>query len=217
MPGDGSVGGRSMIGIGVGSCHGGVGCGRGTGSGPGLGPGSGAGVVIMCSSSPTRIFPAPASAGFARMACRASGPVRQSPLVLEPVLDPSPLLMRKAVRSLSRSLIALSLAAPAVSLSAQRVDPHSYAEMRWRMIGPFRASRTKAAVGIPDQPNVFYIGAVNGGVWKTTDYGRTWNPIFDDEPSGSIGAIAIAPSSPSIVYVGSGEGLQRPDLSTGDG
>jgi photosystem II stability/assembly factor-like uncharacterized protein len=125
--------------------------------------------------------------------------------------------MRKAVRSLSRSLIVLSLAVPAVSLSAQRVDPRTYTEMRWRMIGPFRASRTKAAVGIPDQPNVFYIGAVNGGVWKTTDYGRTWNPIFDDQPSGSIGAIAIASSNPNVIYVGSGEGLQRPDLSTGDG
>jgi photosystem II stability/assembly factor-like uncharacterized protein len=72
-------------------------------------------------------------------------------------------------------------------------------------------------VGIPDQPNVFYIGVVNGGVWKTTDYGRTWRPIFDDQPTGSIGAIAVAPSDPNIIYVGSGEGLQRPDLSTGDG
>ncbi|MBU21983.1 MAG: glycoside hydrolase [Acidobacteria bacterium] len=89
--------------------------------------------------------------------------------------------------------------------------------MRWRMVGPFRGGRTKAAAGIPNQPNVFYIGAVNGGVWKTTDYGHTWNPIFDDQPTGSIGAIAVAPSDPNIVYVGSGEGLQRPDLSTGDG
>src|SRR5574341_341619 len=90
-------------------------------------------------------------------------------------------------------------------------------EMRYRMIGPFRGGRTKAAAGIPDQPNVFYIGVVNGGIWKTTDYGRTWSPIFDEQPTGSIGAIAIAPSNPSILYAGSGEGLQRPDLSTGDG
>ncbi|MDB4877255.1 MAG: glycosyl hydrolase repeat-containing protein [Gemmatimonadetes bacterium] len=113
-------------------------------------------------------------------------------------------------------LVALGLLA-APRLHAQQVDPRAYSEMRWRMIGPFRASRTKAAVGIPEQPNVFYIGAVDGGVWKTTDYGRTWNPIFDDQPSGSIGAIAIAPSNANVIYVGSGEGLQRPDLSTGDG
>ena len=67
------------------------------------------------------------------------------------------------------------------------------------------------------QPNVFYIGAVNGGVWKTNDFGRTWNPIFDNQPTGSIGAIAVAPSDPNIIYVGSGEGLHRPDLSVGDG
>src|SRR5215218_956415 len=89
--------------------------------------------------------------------------------------------------------------------------------LRYRMIGPHRGGRTKAAAGIPDRPNVFFIGAVNGGVWKTTDYGRTWIPIFDEQPSGSIGAIALAPSNPNIVYVGSGEGLQRPDLSVGDG
>ncbi|HEV7237784.1 MAG TPA: glycoside hydrolase [Thermoanaerobaculia bacterium] len=92
-----------------------------------------------------------------------------------------------------------------------------FAEMRWRSIGPFRGGRTVAAVGIPEQPNVFFIGVNNGGVWKTTDYGRVWTPIFDDQPSGSIGAIAIAPSNPDVIYVGSGEGLHRPDLSTGDG
>ena len=111
-------------------------------------------------------------------------------------------------------ILALILAS---SLAAQQLSPRLYSEMRWRMIGPFRGSRTKAGVGVPQQPNVFYIGAVNGGVWKTTDYGRTWNPIFDDQPTGSIGAIAVAPSDPNVVYVGSGEGLQRPDLSTGDG
>ncbi|HVT40652.1 MAG TPA: glycosyl hydrolase, partial [Gemmatimonadaceae bacterium] len=88
---------------------------------------------------------------------------------------------------------------------------------RWRMIGPFRGGRTKAAAGVPTQPNVFYMGMVNGGVWKTTDYGRIWTPIFDEQPSGSIGAIDVAVSNPNIIYVGSGEGLHRPDLATGDG
>ena len=89
--------------------------------------------------------------------------------------------------------------------------------MRWRMIGPHRASRTVGAVGVPQQPNVFYIGVNNGGVWKTTDYGRTWVPIFDDQPTGSVGDVIVAPSNPNVLYVGSGEGLQRPDLSVGDG
>ena len=119
-------------------------------------------------------------------------------------------------RLLFLAALAFTAAAP-TRIRAQQIDPRMYSELRWRMIGPFRASRTKAAVGIPSQPNVFYIGAVNGGVWKTTDFGRTWAPIFDDQPSGSVGAIAIAPSNPNVIYVGSGEGLQRPDLSTGDG
>ncbi|MBS1933876.1 MAG: glycoside hydrolase, partial [Bacteroidetes bacterium] len=85
------------------------------------------------------------------------------------------------------------------------------------MIGPHRGGRTVGAVGVPQQPNVFYIGVNNGGVWKTNDYGRTWKPIFDDQPTGSIGDVAVAPSNPEVVYVASGEGIQRPDLSTGDG
>jgi photosystem II stability/assembly factor-like uncharacterized protein len=100
---------------------------------------------------------------------------------------------------------------------AQQIPLNTYQELHWRMIGPFRGGRTKAAVGVPDQPNVFYIGQVNGGVWKTNDYGRTWNPIFDSQPTQSIGAIVVAPSDPNIIYVGSGEGLHRPDLSVGDG
>jgi photosystem II stability/assembly factor-like uncharacterized protein len=89
--------------------------------------------------------------------------------------------------------------------------------MHWRMIGPFRGGRTRAAAGAPDEPNVFYVGQVDGGVWKSDDYGRTWNPIFDGQDTQSIGAIAVAPSDSSVVYVASGEGLHRPDLSVGDG
>src|ERR1700736_952121 len=89
--------------------------------------------------------------------------------------------------------------------------------LRWRNIGPFRGGRVRAVCGVPSQPNVFYFAQVNGGVFKTTDYGRTWQPIFDDQPTGSVGAIAVAPSDPNIIYVGSGEGLHRPDLSVGNG
>ena len=102
-------------------------------------------------------------------------------------------------------------------LGAQAGRASLFTEMKWRPIGPFRGGRTKAITGVGGQPNVFYMAAVNGGVWKTTDFGRTWTPIFDDQPPGSIGAIAVAPSDPNIVYVGSAEGLARPDLSVGDG
>jgi photosystem II stability/assembly factor-like uncharacterized protein len=120
-----------------------------------------------------------------------------------------------------RRLASLTIAFSAIVLSASVVEaqvPEStYQELRWRMIGPFRGGRTRAAAGVPSQPNVFYIGQVNGGVWKSDDYGRTWNPIFDQQPTQSIGAIAVAASDPNIVYVSSGEGLHRPDLSVGNG
>jgi len=116
------------------------------------------------------------------------------------------------------ALVAASSALPfACTLTAQSTfDPGNVA-LRWRNIGPFRGGRTKAAVGVPSQPNVFYIGMVGGGVWKTTDYGRVWTPIFDEQPSGSIGAIDVSISNPNVIYVGAGEGLHRPDLATGDG
>ncbi|HWG21789.1 MAG TPA: hypothetical protein VG225_14755 [Terracidiphilus sp.] len=113
-------------------------------------------------------------------------------------------------------LIAVSLFTFASLVSAQ-VDPRLYSDMRWREIGPMRAGRTRALAGVASEPATFYLGAVNGGVWKTTDAGATWHSIWDDQPTGSIGAIAVSASDPNVIYVGSGEGLQRPDLSTGDG
>ena len=124
-------------------------------------------------------------------------------------------------RSVIWVALMLLIAGGSLSVPAQQppgpVSPTLFSDMRWRNIGPYRAGRTKAAAGHPSLPYTFYIGVCNGGVWKTTDAGRTWNPIFDDQPTGSIGAVAVAPSNPDILYVGSGEGLQRPDLSVGDG
>jgi len=89
--------------------------------------------------------------------------------------------------------------------------------LRWRMIGPFRGGRVAAATGVPGRLNEFYFGAVNGGVWKSIDGGRVWIPIFDSQPIGSIGAIAVAPSAPNTVYVGSGESTLRDSVGYGNG
>ena len=111
------------------------------------------------------------------------------------------------------ALLAFALA-PLASAHAQDL---SFESMRWRQIGPTRAGRARALSGVPTQPNVFYAGFDNGGVWRSTDYGANWFPIFDDQSTGSIGAIAVAPSNPNVIYVGSGAGIIRPDLATGDG
>lgn len=117
-----------------------------------------------------------------------------------------------------RIAVSLVLLWSAVAIAApDPIPPAAYQALRWRMVGPFRGGRTHAAAGVASQPNVFYMAQVNGGVWKTDDYGRTWRPIFDDQPTQSIGAIAVAPSDPNIIYAGSGEGLHRPDLSVGNG
>lgn len=109
-------------------------------------------------------------------------------------------------------MVAYSL--PAV---AQQIDPALYSGMHWRMIGPFRSGRAVAVTGTPGHPDEFYFGAVGGGVWKTTDAGRVWKPVFDAEKIASIGAIAVAPSDTNVVYVGSGEPDMRSDISYGNG
>jgi photosystem II stability/assembly factor-like uncharacterized protein len=121
-------------------------------------------------------------------------------------------------RSLTISfLILLAIYRLVPPAHSQALDTKLLGELHWRNVGPFRGGRTRAVSGVPGQPNVFYVGAVNGGVWKTTDFGRTWMPIFDHEATGSIGALGVAPSDPKVIYVASGEGLHRPDLSVGDG
>ncbi|WP_338875929.1 glycoside hydrolase [Spirosoma sp. SC4-14] len=118
---------------------------------------------------------------------------------------------------MKRQIFLLTFVGLAAFGQAQTINPAFFNAMKWRMIGPHRGGRTVGAAGVPQQPNVFYIGVNNGGVWKTTDYGRTWFPIFDDQPTGSIGDVAVAPSNPNVIYVASGEGLHRPDLSVGNG
>ncbi len=117
------------------------------------------------------------------------------------------------IRVLSLVLIALA----GVDHAHAQTEKKFGGVLRWRNIGPYRGGRVRAISGVPSQPNVFYMAQVNGGVFKTNDFGRTWQPIFDDQPTGSVGALAVAVSDPNVIYVGSGEGLHRPDLSVGDG
>src|SRR5436309_537807 len=124
---------------------------------------------------------------------------------------------RRSAARAGRGAVIVALLLLAAAGPARAFDPALLAGLHWRLIGPFRGGRTVAASGVPGAPNLFYIGVNNGGVWKTTDAGRTWTPIFDAQSTGSIGALAVAPSDPRVIYVGSGEGLQRPDLSVGDG
>ncbi len=104
-----------------------------------------------------------------------------------------------------------------LGFNAVAVNPDLFQDLHWRSIGPFRGGRVLAVSGIAGDPQHFYFGAVNGGVWETKDGARTWQPIFDDQPTGAIGALALAPSNPQVLYVGSGEADMRSDISQGNG
>ena len=128
------------------------------------------------------------------------------------------------MRGLTLLMVGWSLASWAFTADAAAgaaapaaVDPSYYQALHWRLIGPFRGGRVLAVTGIPGDDRHFYFGAVDGGVWATQDAGRTWQPIFDSVPVGSIGAIAIAPSRPATIYVGTGEADMRSDIAQGDG
>ncbi len=101
--------------------------------------------------------------------------------------------------------------------SAATINPALYAALKWRTVGPFRAGRVNAISGVIGQPNTFYFGSVGGGVWKSTNIGRTWTPIFDGNNVASIGAIGVAPSNPDVLYVGTGEADMRDSIAFGDG
>src|SRR5437867_8836915 len=118
--------------------------------------------------------------------------------------------------AMSMLIVALVISSCSFAV-AQQVSPDLLKSLHWRSIGPFRGGRTRAVAGVASKPNVFYVAAVNGRGLKTTDYGHPWAPIFDEQPTGSVGSIAVAASNADIIYVGSGEGLHRPDLSVGDG
>ena len=105
----------------------------------------------------------------------------------------------------------------AVPARSQQYNPQLFSGMKWRLVGPGTGGRVEAVAGVLTEPDTYYIGAVDGGVWKTTNAGLTWTPLFNHEPVASIGAIAIAPSDPQVIYVGTGEEAPRGDISFGDG
>ena len=119
-----------------------------------------------------------------------------------------------SLRLVFRSLLLSCLCLLAIDASAAT---SRFGDLHWRLLGPFRGGRVLTVSGVPGQPRHFYFGAVNGGVWETLDAGRTWQPIFDGQPVGSIGALAVAPSDPNVIYVGTGEADMRSDIAQGDG
>jgi photosystem II stability/assembly factor-like uncharacterized protein len=120
--------------------------------------------------------------------------------------------VRILLTAVAGACLLVAVASPVVSQT-----PDFSTALRWRTIGPYRAGRARALAATPGKPTAFYIGFDNGGLWRSTDYGANWESLFDQEATGSIGAIAVAPSSPNILYVGTGAGIIRPDLATGYG
>src|SRR2546428_7819178 len=123
----------------------------------------------------------------------------------------------KRARWLILSLPALGALLAAATLSAQTLSENSLKGMKWRLIGPFRGGRVLAVAGVPSDPNVYYFGAVAGGVWKSANGGLTWTPMFEKEPVSPIGSIAGSPSDPNVIYVGTGEACIRRNIPFGGG
>lgn len=130
--------------------------------------------------------------------------------------NPGGKITLKKLLSFSKCVICVFVVLLAVSAAAQ-VPAETYNGLKWRLIGPFRGGRVVAVSGVPGDSTTFYFGGVNGGIWKTTDAGTVWNPVFDGQPVASIGAVAVAPSDPKTIYAGTGESDIRSDLSSGNG
>jgi len=129
------------------------------------------------------------------------------PLALDGEALPGSIARRKRVTELLLTALVLLLATLVLvsSFFGQQYDPSLYSGMQWRQIGPFRAGRVTGVTGVPGQPAIYYVGTAGGGAWKTTDGGMVWKPIFDKQHVASIGAIAVAPSNPNVVYIGTGD------------
>ena len=125
------------------------------------------------------------------------------------------MLFSARVANLALAIAVLFIAA--LPAQPQAIPQQTYSALQWRFIGPYRGGRVVAVAGIPGDTRAAYFGAVGGGIWKSPNAGLTWEPIFDGQPVASIGAIAIAPSNPNIIYAGTGESDIRSDLSSGDG
>ncbi len=129
--------------------------------------------------------------------------------------------MRSLPLSFRRVVLAVlgfvALAALPILAFTEAYDAKLYGGLKYRLIGPFRGGRALSAVGVLADPHTYYFGGVGGGVWKTTNGGLTWTPLFDTQPISSIGSLAVADADPNVVYVGTGEACIRGNMSHGDG
>src|SRR5206468_5269045 len=115
-----------------------------------------------------------------------------------------------------RRLCAVMLCAGSSIAAPRAQSPDAYAQLKFRYIGPV-GNRVIAVAGVPADPNVYYVGAASGGIFKTIDNGAHWEPIFDGQTVSSIGALAVAPSDPNVVWAGTGEAFIRSNISIGNG
>src|SRR5580700_5533622 len=124
---------------------------------------------------------------------------------------------RDAAKIKEKPAAVVSEQPPSTTPSDSENEDPLFKAMKYRVVGPFRGGRSLTASGVPGDPTIYYFGATGGGVWKSIDGAMTWNPVFDKESSSSIGSIAVAPSDPNVVYVGTGEGCIRGNTAQGDG